>query len=459
MRTRVGLVGLFTVIFFISFTSISFTAGKEISVTDSDSLHQALKQASAGDTIILEDGEYHGNFTIEASIVLKGKGEAHIKGLDKGYPILIEADDVTVENLHVEGGGTDAAGIFSRGDRNQILNNKIRNVFHGVLVRDGYGNVISGNNISSWDELIGSRRYGYAMYVINGDGAIITNNQTYNTQDGVWVSHTSSAQVSYNRFINARYGIHTMYAKNIAITHNEVRGSYNGGMIMQSKEITIKYNYFHLNTLSDGTGVFGFDLFDSVISENIIKGNSKGIFLGFAQRNEIYKNQITENVRGIELGEGALNNWIFLNNLTKNTQQVVTNPENENDFNVDGYGNFWDDQRIVDLENDGINDFAYKSGDVFYQMSERDPFLHIFFESPAVRLWNTIEQYTHIPSDTFIIDEYSLSEPVIITQQVEVFQPHGNHMGFTHPALLLSLFVSVISISFITLYLTRRRTI
>ncbi|PAV31037.1 hypothetical protein CIL05_04835 [Virgibacillus profundi] len=449
-------IGLIVLIIFFILPSSSFANENEIHVTDGESLRIALEVASDGDVILLEDGEYHGNFTIESSIELRSEGEAYIQGLERGYPITIEADDVVIDNLNIEGGGTDAAGIFSRGNRNEIKNNMINNVFHGVLVRDGYGNIITGNTISSWDELKGSKKYGYGMYVINGDGAVITHNETYDTQDGVWISHSASSQINYNRFINARYGVHTMYAENVVITHNEVRGSYNGGMIMQSNNITIKNNYFHLNTLSDGAGIFGYDLFESTISDNIIKGNSKGIFLSYAQINEIVRNEITENIRGIELGEGAINNRIFLNNFTKNTQQVVTNPENENEFNWGEVGNYWDDQQILDLEADGINDFVYKSGDVFYQMIERDSILQVFFDSPTVRLWNTIEQYTHIPSETHVIDEFSLSESVEIVPQVEVYTPEGEQMGFASPVTLLFLFISIIAISVLAVYLTRR---
>src|SRR5690625_458971 len=455
MWKRIGFISC--IIFFILLNP-GFAKAEEVLVTDEESLKNALEEAQDGDVLILEAGEYHGNFTIDTSIELRGEEGAHIKGLDTGYPVLIEADDVVVENLQVEGGGTEAAGNFSRGDRNEIKNNKIRNVFHGVLVREGYANIITGNNISSWDELTGSKRYGYGIYVIEGDGAVIAGNQTYDTQDGAWVSHSSLAQITQNRFINARYGVHTMYATDIAITHNEVRGSYNGGMIMQSENITIKNNYFHLNTTSDGSGIFGYDLFDSSISDNIIKGNSKGIMLSYAQRNRIHNNEITENVRVLELGEGATNNWIYLNNFKKNTQQVITVPDNENDFNIDEIGNYWDDQQIVDLQENGTNDFAYKSGDVFYQMIERDPFLQVFFESPTIRLWNTIEQYTHLPSNTHVIDEYSLTEPVEVVQQIEVYTPHEEQMAFAHPAALMSIFVSVIAVSSITIYLTRRRT-
>lgn len=456
MWVKIGLV--YSMLFFI-LPGIVLANESVTHVSDGDSLYQALEEAEDGEVILLEDGDYHGNFTIQSSIELRGKGEnAFIQGLDTGYPITIEADDVTIKNLNIQGGATDAAGIFSRGDRNQIIDNRISNVFHGVLVREGYGNIITGNVISSWDELVGSMRYGYGIYIIEGDGAIVTGNQTYDTQDGVWISHSSLAQVSNNRFINARYGIHTMYADNIAITHNEVRGSHNGGMIMQSENIVIKHNYFHLNTTSDGSGIFGYDLFDSLITENIIKGNARGIRLGYAQRNEIYRNEITENVRGVELGKGALNNTFYLNNLTKNTQQVVTNPENENNFNYQDVGNYWDDQEILDLEADGTNDFAYKSGDVFYQMIEKEPFFQIFFDSPTVRLWNTIEQYTHIPSDTHVIDAYSLAEPVDIEQQVEVFS-QGKQMGLNQPVKLISLFLAVTAISIVTLYLTRRRKV
>src|SRR5690625_1591976 len=221
MWKKIGFLSIF--IFFI-FLDPNFASAEEIRVTDEDTLITALEEASDGDVIILEEGEYHGNFVIENSIEFKGEDGAHIKGPDTGYPLIIEADDVLVENLHVEGGGTDAAGIFSQGDRNQITYNTISNVFHGILVRDGHSNNLTENKISSWDDA--DRSYGYAMYVINGDGTMVSHNETYDTQDGVWISHSTSAIVNYNRFINARYGIHTIDRKSTRLNSSHVAISY-----------------------------------------------------------------------------------------------------------------------------------------------------------------------------------------------------------------------------------------
>src|SRR5699024_10305928 len=101
--------------------AVTFAEENITRVSEDDALQDVLDMAVDGEIILLEDGEYHGNFVIKSSIVLKGEGDdAWLKGPDTCYTLTIEADDVTVENLNVEGGSTDGAGIYSRGDRNEI---------------------------------------------------------------------------------------------------------------------------------------------------------------------------------------------------------------------------------------------------------------------------------------------------------------------------------------------------
>lgn len=431
---------------------------KEIIVTDTATFIAALQTVEDGDTLVLEEGQYTGSFTIDRSIHLKGNGIVVIQGIEQGNVLTLQADQVTIENIHITGSGSSGAGIYITSNQNRIIDTKIYEVFHGIYVNNGFGNRMEGNTISSYLEP--KKHKGYGVYLVDADYSHVSKNTFNSLQDGVYVSFSDYAEVIHNDIENARYGVHTMDSQQVVIHENEVRNSHIGAMIMQSYYVYIRNNHFHHNTTKNGTGIFVFDTFDSDFSQNQIDSNFRGIYFENASRNTIHMNQLMENMKGLELNEKSNYNRIFANNFIQNMQQVVTHPQNENAFTVDGIGNYWDDGKIVDLNDDKLNDFAYKSGDVFYALTAKEPYYQIFVDSPAVRLWNMIEQFTYIPTDSFIIDEQPLTEPMNIRFR----------MGSTTDDIVLTdtskgsiapfiLFLTFSSVSVILLRITRRRVL
>ncbi|WP_240254801.1 right-handed parallel beta-helix repeat-containing protein [Ferdinandcohnia quinoae] len=423
------------------------------SVSSFDELVERIVTAQPGETITLEAGEYHGQLLINKEITLQGKDGTHIIGPSSGYPIIIEAENVTIKNLHIEGGGTQNAGIYIKSNRNKIINNSFKNVFHGIYIKDGYGNEIANNTITSFSKDV---HKGFGIYLVNAPQTKISNNYLYDLQDGIYVSYSDYGEVTNNLIENARYGIHTMDSKNVVISKNEVRKSHNGLMIMQSSDLFITENILHMNTTIDGAGMFIYDTFDSVIKVNVMKGNFKGIFFENAQRNTVEFNTFQQNDIGFDLGKASKSNLIYLNNFNKNTKQIISASGNKNLFSRDGYGNYWDDQRSINLNGDEFIDFPYKSGDIFFNMTNKEPLLQVFFQSPAVYLWNKIEQFTPIPADHFIIDEHTLVSPAPI--KLDFLNSTNDRKSKTsHSLLQILFFSSIVCFSGFLLWKTRRK--
>lgn len=386
----------------------NYIFAEDLTVTSSLELKEAILLSQPGDTIFLEVGTYEGEFVINKSITLRGKTGAIIKGSSSGYPITIEAEHVILENLQIEGGGSQNAGIYIKSNHAQIRGNIIKNVFHGVYIKDGYGNVIENNEITSHTG--DNDHKGFGVYLVDAPYTRISGNYFHHLQDGVYVSFSDYCEVSKNLIEHARYGIHTMDSKTVTIAQNEINNSHNGLMIMQSDQLYITENYLHSNTIIDGAGMFIFDTFDSVIKANVMKENFKGIYFENAKRNIVEFNAFIQNDIGFDLAKDSVGNLITLNNFIKNTKQVISRPENKNTFTKDGYGNYWDDQRMINIDEDSFVDFPYKSGDIFFNMTAEEPLLQVFFQSPAVYLWNRIEQFTPIPTSHFIVDEHPLTK-------------------------------------------------
>src|SRR5690606_2250581 len=104
---------------------------------------------------------------------------------------------------------------------------------------------------------------------------------------------------------------------------------------------------------------------------------------------------------------------------------------------------------------DDFSDVPYKSGDIFFNMTAEEPLLQIFFQSPAVYLWNKIEQFTPIPTEHFIIDNYSLVSPAPV--QLDYLKSSKEMTTETNYNLLQLLFLSLfVLISGFILWKTRR---
>lgn len=397
------------------------TEAREITVNTTDNFQQILDRAQDNDKIMLEPGIYEGNFTINTKVQLIGKKGATLQGSGQGDVLTVNADEVTIENLQIEKGGSQNAGIYLKSNRNMIKNNKIYDVFHGIVVRDGYGNVITENVITSFKH---ASNKGYAIYLIEAPNSRVTNNFTYDTNDGIYISYSNLCEIAYNNIIKARYGIHTMDSKDVVIAENYISQSRNGLMIMQSYNLQIKKNFLYENTTITGVGIFLFDTFNSSIQANVMKKNNKGIFLENAIENLIEFNQIESNEKGIEIGKNSDGNQINLNNFIRNNQQVISNEENENEFSWDGYGNYWDNQQSVNISQTETIDYAYKSGDVFYHLTMNEAYLQIFTGSPAVRLWNMVEQFVPVVSNKFVVDEHPLAKPATI--DIDVVNHHSD---------------------------------
>lgn len=466
--------------FFLLIIAIFFFSDKasaeDIIVTNENELQTALESATKNDVVTIKKGIYNGNFTVKTPMVtVKGEEGATLKGPNKGNVLSITGDDVTIENLQIEGSGSQNSGIYVTGNRSIIKHNKLYNVFHGIEVKKSYGHQIEDNVITSY---INPKLYkGFGIYFVEAPYSFIRNNIIYHTNDGIYLSYSNLCEINGNIVTKARYGIHTMDSTDVVISRNKVSQSRNGLMLMQCYRLSVKENILYENTMVEGAGIFLFDTFDSIIATNIIKKNNQGMYLENGIRNDISFNEITDNDKGMEIGKDSNENKIYLNNFLSNNQQVITDKKNNNLFSVEGYGNYWDDQHHLQLDRKEptiyasvctsnpdklpqynrkeTNAYAYKSGDVFYHLTTNEPYLQIFAGSPAVRLWNTIEQFVPIPSKQFIVDQYPIQQPVVIDLNADNKELKENHLT-TVDMKKSGLYFGFIFISFVTLWMVRR---
>lgn len=162
-------------------------SAQELTAASSEELREALSDPNAS-VIKLQSGIYEGNFLIERKVHIIGDKGTRIIGFEKGHVLTIAADDVIIENLKVEGSGSQNAGIYVTGDRSYLHHIALRNVFHGIYARNSYGHRFENNLITSFQSK--GRHKGFGIYLAEAPNTAVKNNYFYRTQDGVYVSYS-----------------------------------------------------------------------------------------------------------------------------------------------------------------------------------------------------------------------------------------------------------------------------
>ncbi|MCL2844038.1 MAG: right-handed parallel beta-helix repeat-containing protein [Chitinivibrionia bacterium] len=146
-------------------------------------LQAALARSQRGDTLILENGRYRGNFRIPPGVTIKARenGKAQITGNGRGNVITLSNGSSAI-GLSVSGG---RIGIFSDGIDNAIIANRIHNnstgimaVAHFVRIEDNLIFRNSSSGIQLWD--------------VNTDEEIFNNTIVFNDNHGLSIGGTSA---------------------------------------------------------------------------------------------------------------------------------------------------------------------------------------------------------------------------------------------------------------------------
>ena len=146
-------------------------------------------------------------------------------------------------------------------------------------------------------------------------------------------------------------------------------GSWDFGIELSNAtngNVTIK----NLNIIDFNIGVYIWTT-NNTITHNLIKGSNVGIFLA-ACPNIITANYVTNNTQGVFLGPIPVNhpivyNVFYLNSFVDNTWNVYdcecTEPkwkQHLNIWNNGTYGNYWEDYKGTDADENGIGDITYQ---------------------------------------------------------------------------------------------------
>ncbi|MBO8179087.1 MAG: right-handed parallel beta-helix repeat-containing protein [Archaeoglobus sp.] len=229
-------------------------------------IQDAVNASIDGDTVIVCNGTYAGNITVDKSLNLTGTGEPLIDAFDVGAGFVLSSDNNIIQGFTI-----DKAGLYNLGVPQSDYN-------YGVyMLPSSDGNVIRSNNIT------------------NGGGVYISSNSNNITQN----YFENSNVVVENTWVNkGRYN---------TITNNDFRSSdpdFQNPIIWVKNKISsdiMAYNRIESNNINRTTSLSGLAAIsiDVHMDKSTITGNT--IKSNFAIKVDSDGNRIANNIlRGLE---------------------------------------------------------------------------------------------------------------------------------------------------------------
>lgn len=208
-------------------------------VNPGDSIQSVIDNASANDTILVNDNNgsaytYTGNLVVNKTLQLKSKtgGKVNIKALNPLKPtIIIDSDGSTIQGLSITG-STRSSGIHINANDCNVTHNILSGNNHGIFISgDSKGNIIQNNTIQNDCN---------GIFLFGSNYNKIQDNNINNNYFGVYLSSGSNNNIIQNSTITTnQYGIIITNSNNNTIGYNSITANYYGILLSGSANINL----------------------------------------------------------------------------------------------------------------------------------------------------------------------------------------------------------------------------
>ena len=405
-------------------------------------LQARLDAAPAGARVTVEGGTYRGDLFIDKPVHLVGIGRPVLVGSGSGSVVRIRAADVTVEGFDVDGLGRgdlgrDTSGIHVAAARATIRNCRIRRALFGVYLREAPGSTVQGTLIEGVPGLEPGEK-GSGIHVWNTDGFTLTDNRVYEARDGLYIQSSPHGFVARNVASHVRYGLHYMFSDDNLFEDNLFEYAAAGSAIMYSNRIQFRRNRFLHNRGFASVGLL-FKACDDVVAEdNLIADNARGIFLEGSNRDVFRRNIIAESDVAIVLYDSCARIRFEGNSFVANLSPLLLVGRRTDTVVA---GNYWSENRELDLDGDGFADRPYRLSNVFDHMRGNLTAADLFAQGLAAAALGAAETTFPVLAAITVEDSRPLARPPALPR---VPQPERPARSARLAGLALSLGLVVI---------------
>ncbi|MAG72061.1 MAG: hypothetical protein CL471_17490 [Acidobacteria bacterium] len=365
-------------------------------------LADTLQQAQAGDVLLLEPGVHVGALHIKTPITVRGQAGAIIDGGGTGHVIIIDAPGVTVENLtirhcRISEAFTDSA-VWVEQDATgaRVIGNTIEACRFGIWVHGTAEAEVAGNRVAGLQQATQNQR-GDCVHLWDADGIRVTDNDLSSCRDGVYMELTSEAIIDRNRITDSRYAIHTMWCDQSRYLENYAYENLVGLALMFSKEIEARQNILHNNRTH---GILWVQVTYGTATDNVVIGNTKGLFVYNSLYNTIRGNLVARNNLGGHYWGGSEENVMEANAFIENEIQVKFIAGKDQTW----VGNYWSDYGGWDLDGDDRGEVPYRSNTLVDALLYKHPSTKFLLTSPAFQVLALAEREFPIITVPKVVD-------------------------------------------------------
>ncbi|CAJ1002337.1 MULTISPECIES: nitrous oxide reductase family maturation protein NosD [Bacillales] len=207
----------------------------------------------------------------------------------------------------------------------------------------------------------------------------IVSNRISNVFDGIYVENSNDNRIEQNVVENSRYGFHLMSANATKLLGNTGSANMTGAMLMESDGAVVQHNRFVKQRENpNAQGILLYDVTGSQFEGNRIEGNRVGVYVERSTGNRLEGNEVTLNFVGMQLKQ-ASGNAMTSNHFVANVIQAQAQDSTANTLE----GNYWDDMQGIDLDADGRSNIPYQLNPFFLALTDAVPPYQIFFQAPG----------------------------------------------------------------------------
>ncbi|WP_231563643.1 nitrous oxide reductase family maturation protein NosD [Anoxybacillus sp. KU2-6(11)] len=354
-------------------------------------LQQAIDEAHAGDVLIVKKGIYKGPIIIHKPIHLVAEHGAVVDGEGCEYVVTIRAPRVHIEGLTVRNSahGKGAGVLIQKSSHVTLKHVRIEHVHYGVYVEKGT-NINLLNNVIRGRDIHFAQR-GNGIHLLKTNGVVVRENHISRVQDGIYLDWAKHTMIEKNEVTNARYAIHFMYAEDGMAKENMLTENINGMMMMMSKQFTIGHNTIAKQLDYRGYGALIYDSEHVVMHNNTFLYNSTALSLQNARHCHIKDNEFIGNYRALHsLYENP--GIIFVKNKFLGNMEDALIQGAPIAFDDGRKGNYWDNYRFYDFNDDGIGDTPHRIRSMYSRLLRKWPSVQFYFQ---VRRYHFLIQRSH----------------------------------------------------------------
>ncbi len=374
-------------------------------------LSEAIARAAPGDRVLVAAGRHQGPWVIDKPLTLQGEAGAVLDGGGKGNAVTLTSPGVSVRGFTLRGSGanlTDMNAVIFVGKKAagaQITDNRIESTAFGIWVDAAADVHIIGNRVHG-DRSIRSQDRGNGIHLFNATGALVADNEVWETRDGIYIDSSNRNVLRGNYLHDLRYGIHYMYSYHNQVLDNRTERTRTGYALMQSKYLVVKGNRSDHDT---NYGILMNYIIYSDIEDNVVRNTAsaidadaarasaagaegKALFVYNCQFNKIHGNLFAHSGIGVHLTAGSEDNQVYGNAFVQNRVQVKYVASRAQEWSRDGKGNFWSDYVGWDLNADGIGDRRYQPNDGVDRVLWKYPAAKVLMNSPAVNTLHWVQE-------------------------------------------------------------------